>query len=35
MVVAALEIISLILFGLQLRKAKRDGGYSRVTGEKR
>lgn len=34
-IVAALEIVSLVLFGLQLRKAKREGGYSRITAEKR
>ena len=34
-IVAALEIVSLILFGFQLRDIKREGGYNRITAEKR
>ncbi len=34
-VVAALEISSLLLFGVQLRRVKKEGGYSRIIAEKR
>ncbi|OQU96079.1 hypothetical protein CLAIMM_02215 isoform 2 [Cladophialophora immunda] len=34
-VVAALEVLTLSLFGLQLRKAKRQGGYTSITGGER